>query len=120
MATPGSPVPQVVAPAFTTSDWMDQYKAYLADLGNVGSRYATANGFYLSIISALLGVLAPDGVGQDFRYRRRFSIGALDRMPVCQRRMRRVDQDVGLLREAVFREIPGAQSAREPSAIPVL
>jgi hypothetical protein len=37
---------------------MDQYKAYLADLGNVGSRYATANGFYLSVISALLGVLA--------------------------------------------------------------
>ena len=53
MATPTPP-----APAFTTSDWMDQYKAYLSDLGNVGSRYATVNGFFLSVISALLGVLA--------------------------------------------------------------
>ncbi len=53
MATPAPSVP-----AFNTSDWMDQYKAYLADLGNVGSRYATVNGFFLSVISALLGVLA--------------------------------------------------------------
>ncbi len=46
------------ASLFTTEQWLDQYKAYLADLGNVGSRYATANGFYLSVISALLGILA--------------------------------------------------------------
>jgi hypothetical protein len=38
--------------------YLDQYKAYLADLGNVGSRYATVSGFYMSVISALLGVLA--------------------------------------------------------------
>jgi hypothetical protein len=38
--------------------YLEQYKAYLADLGNVGSRYATTNGFYMSVISALLGVLA--------------------------------------------------------------
>lgn len=43
---------------FTTSEWLEQYKAYLTDLGNVGSRYTTANGFYLSVISALMGVLA--------------------------------------------------------------
>jgi hypothetical protein len=37
---------------------LEQYKAYLADLGNIGTRYTTANGFYVSIISALLGILA--------------------------------------------------------------
>lgn len=38
--------------------YLEQYKAYLADLGNVGSRYATVSGFYVSVISALLGILA--------------------------------------------------------------
>jgi hypothetical protein len=37
---------------------LDQYKAYLADLGNFGTRYTTSNGFYLSVITALLGILA--------------------------------------------------------------
>ena len=37
---------------------LEQYKAYLTDLGNVGTRYATANGFYVSIVSALLAILA--------------------------------------------------------------
>ena len=37
---------------------LDQYKAYLEDLGNFGSRYTTSNGFYLSVITALLGILA--------------------------------------------------------------
>lgn len=37
---------------------LDQYKAYLADLGNIGTRYTTANGFYVSIVSALLAILA--------------------------------------------------------------
>lgn len=37
---------------------LEQYKSYIADVGNVGNRYATANGFYLSVVSALLGVLA--------------------------------------------------------------
>lgn len=36
----------------------DQYKAYLQDLGNIGTRYATANGFYLSVVTALLGILS--------------------------------------------------------------
>lgn len=37
---------------------LEQYKAYLTDLGNIGTRYTTANGFYVSIISALLAILA--------------------------------------------------------------
>ena len=49
---------------FTTSEWLEQYKAYLADLGNVGSRYTTANGFYLSVITALMGVLALTETGK--------------------------------------------------------
>jgi hypothetical protein len=40
------------------STLLEQYKALIADAGNLGTRYATANGFYLSIVSALLGVLA--------------------------------------------------------------
>ncbi len=38
--------------------YLEQYKAYLGDLGNIGSRYATVSGFYVSVISALLGILA--------------------------------------------------------------
>lgn len=37
---------------------LEQYKAYLADLGNVGTRYATLQGFYVSVIAALLTLLA--------------------------------------------------------------
>ncbi len=37
---------------------LEQYKAYLQDLGNIGTRYTTSNSFYLSIISAFLGILA--------------------------------------------------------------
>jgi hypothetical protein len=37
---------------------LDQYKAYLGDLGNIGTRYTTANGFYVSVVSALLAILA--------------------------------------------------------------
>lgn len=36
----------------------EQYKAYLQDLGNIGTRYTTSNGFYLSVITALLGILS--------------------------------------------------------------
>ena len=43
---------------------VEQYKAYLQDLGNVGSRYATSNGFYLSVITALLGILSVMKPGQ--------------------------------------------------------
>jgi len=37
---------------------IELYKAYVADLGNIGSRYATANSFYMTVVTALLGVLA--------------------------------------------------------------
>lgn len=37
---------------------LEQYKAYLADLGNIGLRYATVQGFYVSVIVALISVLA--------------------------------------------------------------
>ena len=36
----------------------EQYKAYMQDLGNIGTRYTTSNGFYLSVITALLGILS--------------------------------------------------------------
>jgi hypothetical protein len=37
---------------------LEQYKAYLGDLGNIGTRYATVQGFYVSVIAALVSVLA--------------------------------------------------------------
>jgi uncharacterized YccA/Bax inhibitor family protein len=37
---------------------LEQYKAYLSDLGNIGLRYATVQGFYVSVIVALISVLA--------------------------------------------------------------
>lgn len=43
---------------------LEQYKAYLGDLGNFGTRYTTANGFYLSVITALLGILALAKTGE--------------------------------------------------------
>jgi len=45
---------------------LEQYKAYLQDLGNIGTRYNTANGFYLSVITALLGILALTKAGEVF------------------------------------------------------
>jgi hypothetical protein len=45
---------------------LDQYKAYLDDLGNIGTRYTTANGFYVSIVSALLAILALAEKGEAF------------------------------------------------------
>jgi hypothetical protein len=37
---------------------LEQYKAYLGDLGNIGTRYATVSGFYVSVIAALVSILA--------------------------------------------------------------
>jgi hypothetical protein len=45
---------------------LDQYKAYLSDLGGIGTRYATSNGFYLSVVTALLGILALTKGGEAF------------------------------------------------------
>jgi hypothetical protein len=40
------------------STLLEQYKAVIGDVGNIGTRYTTANRFYLSIVSAFVGVLA--------------------------------------------------------------
>jgi hypothetical protein len=53
---PDAPAPKAIV--------IEQYKSYVADIGNVGTRYATANGFYLSVLTALLGVLAYVGTGK--------------------------------------------------------
>lgn len=45
---------------------LEQYKAYLADLGNIGTRYATLQGFYVSVIAALLSLLALSDTGKIF------------------------------------------------------
>lgn len=37
---------------------LEQYKSYMGDLGNIGSRYATAQAFYASIVSGLFALLA--------------------------------------------------------------
>jgi hypothetical protein len=50
----------------TPAPFLEQYKAYIGDLGNFGSRYTTSNGFYLSVITALLGILALTKVGDAF------------------------------------------------------
>ena len=56
--------PTVPAPGAST--YIEQYKAYLEDLGNIGTRYATSNGFYLSVVTALLGILAYTTAGGAF------------------------------------------------------
>ena len=48
VATPPEPSPQS----------LEQYKAKLSDLGNLGSRQTAMTTYYVSIISALLGILA--------------------------------------------------------------
>jgi hypothetical protein len=60
-AIPTSPPTPPAVPTPT----IEQYTAYLQDLGNNGTRYTTANGFYLSIITALLGILALTKPGVD-------------------------------------------------------
>jgi hypothetical protein len=51
MSVPAPPAPPASGPP------VEQYKAYLQDVGNIGTRYTTSNGFYLSVITALLGIL---------------------------------------------------------------
>jgi len=43
---------------FSTAEKIEQYNAYLRDMGNLGSRQETARGFFLSILSALLALSA--------------------------------------------------------------
>lgn len=48
---------------------LDIYKAYLADVGNIGSRHADTNKFYVSLLSAILvvmGLTGKDGPFKDY------------------------------------------------------
>lgn len=45
-------------PTTPSTQAIEQYKAKLADLGNIGSRHTSMTAYYVSIISALFGVLA--------------------------------------------------------------
>lgn len=49
MAAPQAPIPSTIP---------DQYKSYMGDVANIGIRYTTTNSFYLSVVTALLGILA--------------------------------------------------------------
>ncbi len=51
-STAASPIPLASPQA------IEQYKAKLSDLGNIGSRQAAMTTYYVSIVSALFGVLA--------------------------------------------------------------
>lgn len=53
-------------PTATPGNILDQYKSYMVDVGNIGTRYTTSNGFYLSVITALLGILALTKTGEIF------------------------------------------------------
>lgn len=48
----------VAAPPTPSPQSLEQYKAKLTDLGNLGSRQTAMTTYYVSIVSALLGVLA--------------------------------------------------------------
>jgi len=37
---------------------LEQYKVYLADLGNLGSRYTSLNTYYITLATGLLGLIA--------------------------------------------------------------
>jgi hypothetical protein len=47
------------------ADYIEQYKSYLQDLGNIGARHESSRQFYLSVVSALfvfLSMAGKDGV----------------------------------------------------------
>src|SRR5262249_45822617 len=43
---------------------VEQYKAYVVDIGNLGVRYTTIQGLYVSIVAALVGLLSFKEAGQ--------------------------------------------------------
>lgn len=45
---------------------IEQYKSYLQDIGNIGTRYENSRQFYLSIVSALFVFLSMAGEGKPF------------------------------------------------------
>ncbi len=59
MSAPNSNSPPPTSPAQPTlTASLEQYKAKLVDLGNLGTRLSATTTYYVSIVSALLGVLA--------------------------------------------------------------
>lgn len=46
---------------------LDIYKAYLTDVGNIGSRHAETNKFYVSLLSAILVVMGLTGKDGPFK-----------------------------------------------------
>ena len=44
-----------------SNDFMEQYKAYLEDIGRIGERYESSKNFYVSLITALFTFLALAG-----------------------------------------------------------
>lgn len=46
---------------------LDQYKSYMVDVGNIGTRYTTSNGFYLSVITAFVRHSGAYENGRNFR-----------------------------------------------------
>lgn len=57
-ATPPAPGPTPAPSPAPESLVIEQYKAKLTDLGNLGTRQTAMTTYYVSILSALLGVLA--------------------------------------------------------------
>lgn len=49
-------------PADQNTLLIQQYTAYVNDLGNFGSRYETMKGFYLSVVTAMVGIMV---IGKD-------------------------------------------------------
>ena len=57
-ATASPPLPAPPAPEPPNPQVIEQYKAKLTDLGNLGTRQTAMTTYYVSILSALLGVFA--------------------------------------------------------------
>ena len=97
MDTTPTPAPKVT---------IEQYKAYIQDLGNIGTRYTTSNAFYLSVITALLGILSLTEAGsRPCRFTRH--------SPTCRPYLRnwavlRLAQDSGVLSQPFQSEVRGS------------
>jgi Na+/H+-dicarboxylate symporter len=57
-ALPGAAAPAPAPPPQVPTAVIEQYKAKLTDLGNLGTRQTSMTTYYVSILSALFGVLA--------------------------------------------------------------
>jgi len=68
--------PQTTTTPLQSQQVIEQYKAKLSDLGNVGTRQSSAMVYYISIVSALFGLLA-------FKEKSLFQIDAVILLMVC-------------------------------------